>query len=191
MEKLASKLAGVKTVAIAGHVRPDGDCIGSCMGLYLYLKENEPDIKCDVYLEAAKEGFSYIKNLEEAKQEYDSQAEYDLLILLDVSSPDRIGVAGEALKTAKKTICLDHHISNHGFADENLIEPEMSSASELLFHLLEEEKITKLKALELFDNKIIDKFEIGTFKGLSKIHEYLFSDIYEFAGKIRKDNIAT
>lgn len=54
----------------------------------------------------------------------------------------------------------------------------------------EEEKITKLKALELFDNKIIDKFEVGTFKGLSKIHEYLFSDIYEFAGKIRKDNIA-
>ena len=43
MEKLASKLAGIKTVAIAGHVRPDGDCIGSCMGLYLYLKENEPD----------------------------------------------------------------------------------------------------------------------------------------------------
>ena len=53
MEKLASKLAGIKTVAIAGHVRPDGDCIGSCMGLYLYLKENEPDIKCDVYLETA------------------------------------------------------------------------------------------------------------------------------------------
>lgn len=57
--------------------------------------------------------------------------------------------------------------------------------------LAKEEKITKLKALELFDNKIIDKFEVGTFKGLSKIHEYLFSDIYEFAGKIRKDNIAT
>ena len=56
MEKLASKLAGIKTVAIAGHVRPDGDCVGSCMGLYLYLKENEPDIKCDVYLETVKEG---------------------------------------------------------------------------------------------------------------------------------------
>ena len=54
MEKLASKLAGIKTVAIAGHVRPDGDCIGSCMGLYLYLKENEPDIKCDVYLLISK-----------------------------------------------------------------------------------------------------------------------------------------
>lgn len=57
--------------------------------------------------------------------------------------------------------------------------------------LAKEEKNTKLKALALFDNKIMDKFEIGTFKGLSKIHEYLFSEIYEFTGKIRKDNIAT
>ena len=54
----------------------------------------------------------------------------------------------------------------------------------------EEERITKLKALELFDTKRIDEFEVGTFNGLSKIHEFLFNDIYYFAGKIRKDNIA-
>lgn len=54
----------------------------------------------------------------------------------------------------------------------------------------EEERITKLKALELFDTNKINEFEIGTFKGLSSIHEYLFKDIYDFAGKIRKENIA-
>ena len=54
----------------------------------------------------------------------------------------------------------------------------------------EEERITKLKALELFDTNKIDEFEIGTFKGLSCIHKYLFDDIYSFAGKIRKENIA-
>lgn len=54
----------------------------------------------------------------------------------------------------------------------------------------EEERITKLKALELFDTKKIDEFEIGTFKGLSNIHEFLFDDVYSFAGKMRKDNIA-
>ena len=53
----------------------------------------------------------------------------------------------------------------------------------------EEERITKLKALELFDTNKINEFEVGTFNGLSKIHNYLFSDIYEFAGKIRKENI--
>lgn len=54
----------------------------------------------------------------------------------------------------------------------------------------EEERITKLKALELFDTNKIDEFEIGTFKGLSCIHKYLFDDIYSFAGEIRKENIA-
>ncbi|MBR1413122.1 MAG: Fic family protein [Bacilli bacterium] len=54
----------------------------------------------------------------------------------------------------------------------------------------EEEKITKLRALELFDTNKIADFEIGTFNGLSKIHGYLFSDVYNFAGKIRKENIS-
>lgn len=54
----------------------------------------------------------------------------------------------------------------------------------------EEERITKLKALKLFDTDLISTFEIGTFKGLSSIHEYLFNEIYSFAGKIRKENIA-
>lgn len=54
----------------------------------------------------------------------------------------------------------------------------------------EEERLTKIKALELFDTNKINEFEVGTFDGLAKIHEYLFSDIYDFAGKIRKENIA-
>ena len=56
--------------------------------------------------------------------------------------------------------------------------------------LAREERITKLKALELFDSKKINDFEVGTFKGLSQIHRYLFEDVYSFAGEIRKVNIA-
>ncbi len=54
----------------------------------------------------------------------------------------------------------------------------------------EEEKITKLKALELYDKGLIDNFSVGTFEGLKQIHKYLFEDIYYFAGKIREENIA-
>ena len=54
----------------------------------------------------------------------------------------------------------------------------------------EEERITKLKALELFDTNKINDFEVGTTKGLSDIHKYLFSDVYEFAGKIRDMNLS-
>ena len=54
----------------------------------------------------------------------------------------------------------------------------------------EEEVITKRKALELFDQEIIYEFEVGTIKGLQQIHQYLFEDIYFFAGKIRDTNIS-
>ena len=53
-----------------------------------------------------------------------------------------------------------------------------------------EEKISKAKALELFEKGFLDNFEIGTFNGLCSIHQYLFSDIYGFAGKLRKVNIS-
>ena len=54
----------------------------------------------------------------------------------------------------------------------------------------EEERISKRKAVELFDSKLIDTFEVGTFAGLAAIHKYLFEDIYEFAGKMRTVNLA-
>ncbi len=53
-----------------------------------------------------------------------------------------------------------------------------------------EEKISKTKALELFETGLLDTFEVGTFKGLSEIHRYLFSEIYDFAGEMRDVNIA-
>ena len=54
----------------------------------------------------------------------------------------------------------------------------------------QEEKITKIKAIELYEKEILDTFEVGTFKGLSDIQKYSFEDIYEFAGQIRKENIS-
>ena len=54
----------------------------------------------------------------------------------------------------------------------------------------EEERITKIKALELFESGLLDSSEVGTFSGLAEIHKYLFEDIYDFAGQIRTVNIA-
>lgn len=53
-----------------------------------------------------------------------------------------------------------------------------------------EERISKKKAIALFEKHLLDTFEVGTFRGLQAIHEYLFEDIYPFAGQIRKVNIA-
>lgn len=54
----------------------------------------------------------------------------------------------------------------------------------------QEEKISKAKALELFEKGMLDKFPVGDFSGLAMIHKYLFEEIYDFAGKIRNVNIA-
>lgn len=54
----------------------------------------------------------------------------------------------------------------------------------------EEERITKKKALELFENGMLNSFEVGTYNGLAKIHKYLFEDVYDFAGKLRTENIS-
>ena len=54
----------------------------------------------------------------------------------------------------------------------------------------EEERISKKKAAQLFDRKLFDTFDVGTFAGLAEIHQYLFEDIFDFAGEIRKVNLA-
>lgn len=54
----------------------------------------------------------------------------------------------------------------------------------------EEERLSKKRALELFEKSILSEFPVGSFMALQKIHEYLFQDIYDFAGKIRNVNIS-
>lgn len=156
MEKIANELKGINTVAIAGHVRPDGDCVGSCMGLYLYLKENYPDIAADVYLEQPGAQFSFLSCFEEIKTVYQTGKVYDLLITLDVSDKNRIGVAEEAYETAKKRVCIDHHISNRGLGDVNEICPDASSTCEVLYTLLEEEKVSKAVAEAIYTGMVHD-----------------------------------
>lgn len=53
-----------------------------------------------------------------------------------------------------------------------------------------EEKISKSKAVKLFENNIIEVYEVGKFSGLAKIHKFLFDELYDFAGKVRTVNIA-
>ncbi len=137
-------LEQVKTVAIGGHVRPDGDCVGSCMGLYQYIKTWYPDIQVDVYLEDIPESFKkLILVSNEIRGEVDEVKSYDLFIALDCGDAARLGFSGVLFENARRTICVDHHISNMAFADENHIVPDASSTSELIYHLLPYDRITK------------------------------------------------
>ena len=78
MFNLKELLEGKQSVALGGHVRPDGDCVGSTMGLYLYLKENFPQIETDLYLESVPEAYSMIRHTDEVKSELPEGKIYDL-----------------------------------------------------------------------------------------------------------------
>ena len=135
-------LEQVKTVAIGGHIRPDGDCVGSCMGLYQYIKTWYPEIEVDVYLEDIPESFKrLIAVSNQIKAVVEEVKAYDLFIALDCGDAARLGFSGVLFENAKRTICVDHHVSNMAFADENHIVPDASSTSELIYHLLPYEKI--------------------------------------------------
>lgn len=143
MKNLDEFLAAVHTVAIAGHIRPDGDCVGSCLATYNYIKTYYPDITVDLYLEPIPNIFRFMARSGEIHHDCTKDKTYDLFISQDCGDTERLGAAVRYFKSAKKTICIDHHISNQSFADENYIFPKASSTSELIFELLPKECITK------------------------------------------------
>ena len=110
MKKLLQEiLKEKKTVGIAGHVRPDGDCVGSCVGLYLYLTREYPEIKTDVYLEEVPAQFLVLKGTDQVKNQAVDQV-YDLFISLDCGSPDRLGFAEEMFRKRKDyAVCGSSH----------------------------------------------------------------------------------
>lgn len=138
------------TIAIGGHIRPDGDCVGSCMGLYQYIKDNYEDKQADVYLEEIPEAYGCLKGTEGIRHEIPKDVEYDLFICLDCGDKERLGFSVPLFERAKRTFCIDHHISNEGFTKDSYIVPDASSTSELVYNLMEEERISLDTATALY-----------------------------------------
>lgn len=156
MKKILEEVKGAKSIAISGHIRPDGDCVGSCMGLYLYLKKELPDADVKVFLEKPSDVFNCISGIEEiCEVDENDNTVYDVFIALDCSK-DRLGSAEKLFDLAKKKINIDHHISNNGCGDVNYLRSDASSASELVFELLEEEKLDEAIAKALYIGIIQD-----------------------------------
>lgn len=156
MNNIAEVLENVKTMGIGGHIRPDGDCVGSCMALYLYVKEYYPDIQVDVYLDHPKPIFSHIDCIDEIKTEPEGEKVYDLFVTCDVSARERLAVAGVYFETAARTVCIDHHVSNPGFALINHVCGDISSACEVLYGLFDPEKVNQRIASPIYTGMIHD-----------------------------------
>lgn len=182
MNDILVELGEAKEIAIAGHVRPDGDCIGSCLALYQYLTKECPERSIDVYLESMTETFSFIKGTEQIKSNYEQEKVYDLFIALDCGDLKRLGLAETLFVNAKRTINIDHHISNENFANVNHVVPQASSTCEVLFSLFEESKINKDIATALYVGMIHDT---GIFK-----HSNTSKETMRIAGILMDQGIA-
>ncbi len=161
MSVLDQKLKDAEHVAIIGHIRPDGDCTGACLGLLNYLQAVYPQIEAEVFLEEPSVKFAYLKGFDQIQTVFSQERPYDLCVCLDSSDQERLGEGRKILELAKDSLCVDHHITNTDFARTNVVKPDASSTSEVLYGLLEEDKVTKEVAECLYTGIIHDT---GVFK---------------------------
>lgn len=156
MFQLKDECLGAENIVISGHIRPDGDCVGSCMATYLYLKKIMPEANVKVMLEQPSEIFACIKDFDAIDTSFSYDDNCDVFIALDCEKT-RLGEAEKLFDQAKKTINIDHHISNeNGCADVNYIDPKASSASELVFDVLEKELLDEDIAKAIYIGMIHD-----------------------------------
>ena len=143
MLNLRESLQGVKTAAILGHIRPDGDCIGSCLALYNYIETYFPEIQAKVYLQDFMPEFLMLTNADKIQHDISEDEVYDVCFSLDSADKERHGEYVKYFDAAKRTIGIDHHISNRGFAEEHLILPDASATAEIMYELIGKEQLTK------------------------------------------------
>ncbi len=148
-KKFEKAIANADSIAIAAHIHPDGDAVGSVFGLKNYIEDNFKGKKITVYMEGVSPEFSYIKGSDDYVALGDVKFGgtrdvplFDLFICLDCGSEDRLGEAIPVFRAAKEKWVIDHHMTNTNFGDVNFVDGECSSASEMVCLLLDPEKIT-------------------------------------------------
>lgn len=138
MNEIASILRREDGFAVVSHVNPDGDAVGSLLGMYLALREMGkqawPLIK-----EPLPDVFCFLPGSEDFLIGQDGgQATPRWIISVDVASEERISGHIESFRKDATLINIDHHPTNPRFGDLNLVEPELTSTAELVFRLLKE-----------------------------------------------------
>jgi len=124
-------------VAIVGHIRPDGDCIGSAMAIRYGLFQKKHSV-ADVFMDdKIPENFFYLKDFDQIKdKKYISSnpwREYDLLVIVDSSTEDRIGRCTELRNHAKKVLVIDHHQNTTIEGDVVIVNPKHASIGAMLY----------------------------------------------------------
>jgi phosphoesterase RecJ-like protein len=150
INKIIEELKKVKKVALFHHIAPDGDSLGSALALREMIEQLENvEVVDNVITSYVPEIYKFLPQIEKLKKVNDPSLfrNYDFAICLDCASKERLGDAVDLFNNAKKTVCLDHHLSNKGFASINLIDPYASSTGEVVYRLIKPMGISLTKGI--------------------------------------------
>lgn len=131
-------IKSAKKILLLSHVNPDGDTLGSMCAMYSMIY-NRFKIKADMSVVSnIPFNYTFLPNINLAQRYYDQSLVYDLVITLDVAAIDRVRDAKIFFDKAKCTVNIDHHKTNPGFGDYQIINPEASSCGEVLYNYFKE-----------------------------------------------------
>lgn len=134
MDEVLEFLSKYDSFLISSHKNPDGDAIGSQIGLALAL--NKKGIKTYIFnTDPVPKRFSHFEKIDLIKTE-PPEFEYDAIIILDSASPDRIGQIRNRIDFNKPVLNIDHHISNAFFGKVNIVRSQISSTCEIVYEIL-------------------------------------------------------
>lgn len=123
-----------ETIAIASHVNPDGDNLGSTLALRRSLEKYGKDIEV-IAIDPIDDYLKFLPELEHYKEA--SRDKYDLFMILDCSEFDRIGHATEIARKSDKTLVIDHHVGGKINCDLNMIYDKTPATCEIVYELID------------------------------------------------------
>ena len=134
IDRILETIRESRTVCVGGHIRPDGDCIGSQLALALALRRQGKEVVC-WNQDPLPQKYAFL-DPGHLVQKPKGGPEFDLVIALDCASFERLGAVGPAMRNHKQLINIDHHQSNTRYGDLNWISAREASTGELVFRLL-------------------------------------------------------
>jgi len=134
IDRILEGIRESRTICVAGHIRPDGDCVGSQLGLTLALRQEGKKVVC-WNEDPMPQKYEFL-DPDHIFQKPKPGLKFDCVIATDAASFDRLGEVGRRIARRKLLINIDHHESNTRYADINWVSPGAPSAGELIFRLL-------------------------------------------------------
>ena len=141
--KIKNLIDNSNSILLLTHEGPDGDAIGSVLAFYHYLTSINKSV--DMVILDIPKVFNFLPSIDRVVDTTDK--EYDLGIVLDCATENRIGQKENLLSRCKKTVCIDHHVSNTNYCDINLVEGNTSSCCQVIYYLFKEWNIAVSKEI--------------------------------------------